>query len=132
MNNPISWLTDPSFQTRVHQWVIDCFGTEAGLNVPQRNHRFLEEALELVQSMGCSKEEVLQLVNYVYSRPIGEPYQEVGGVMITLAALCNAAGMDMAINGELELARIIKPEIMAKIRQKQATKPKNSPLPGKE
>ena len=86
-----------------------------------------EEALELVQACGCTASEAHQLVDYVYGRDVGEPAQEVGGVMITLAALCLANGIDMAGAGETELARIwTKVEA---IRAKQAAKPKHSPLP---
>ncbi|MGZ4968070.1 MAG: hypothetical protein ACXV8O_01525 [Methylobacter sp.] len=93
----------------------------------ERSHRFLEESLELVQACGCTKSEALQLVDYVYGRPAGEPYQEVGGVMVTLAALCLAHGLNMHENGETELTRIWT--MVEKIRQKQAAKPKYSPLP---
>jgi len=119
-----------SFQERVDPWLLECFGGEIARDVAERNHRFGEESLELLQSLGCTKDEVLQLVDYVFSRPAGEPSQEVGGVMVTLAALCLASGLDMHQDGETELARILKPEIIEKIRIKQATKPKLSPLPG--
>lgn len=93
----------------------------------ERNHRFVEEALELAQACGCSASEAHQLVDYVYGRPVGEKAQEVGGVMVTLAALCLAQGLDMHEAGEIELARIwTKVEA---IRAKQAAKPKHSPLP---
>lgn len=119
-----------SFQQRVISWLMTCFDHEIASNIGERNFRFIEEALELVQSTGCSKEEVLELVDYVYSRPVGEPYQEMGGVMVTLAALGLATGLDMAQNGETELARINTPEVIEKIRTKQASKPKHSSLPG--
>lgn len=117
------------FQGHVERWVVACFGIEIAHDRVERNHRFLEEALELVQSLGCSASEAHQLVNYVYGRPIGEPGQEVGGVMVTLAALCAAADLGMMQEAEIELDRILSPEIMAKIRAKQAAKPKYSSLP---
>lgn len=95
----------------------------------ERNHRFLEEALELVQACGCTAEEARQLVEYVFARPVGERDQEVGGVRVTLAALCQAWNLDIQECGETELARIEQPDIMAKIRAKQAAKPQFSPLP---
>jgi hypothetical protein len=49
--------------------------------------------------------------------------------MVTLAALCLANGLDMHGAGETELARINVPEMVVKIRAKQAAKPKHSPLP---
>lgn len=116
------------FQARVQPWMMACFGEMIAGDREERNHRFLEEALELVQSAGCTESEAHQLVDYVYGRPIGEPHQEVGGVMVTLAALCLANALDMHEAGETELARVwTKVEA---IRAKQAAKPKYSPLPG--
>lgn len=117
------------FQARVQPWMMACFGREISADRQERNHRFIEEALELIQACGASASEAHQLVDYVFSRPIGEPVQEVGGVMVTLAALCLANGLDMHEAGELELARISEPVIREKIRAKQAAKPKHSPLP---
>jgi hypothetical protein len=115
------------FQHRVQPWLLQCFGAEIAADTVERNHRFLEEALELVQSTGCTQSEAHQLVDYVFGRPVGEPAQEVGGVMVTLAALCLANGLDMHNAGEIELARIwTKVEA---IRAKQAAKPKHLPLP---
>lgn len=118
-----------AFQSRVHPWMLACFGAAIAADVVERNHRFFEEAAELVQSCGMTASEAHQLVEYTWSRPIGEKTQEVGGVMVTLAALCLANGLDMHAAGETELARISAPETMAKIRAKQAAKPKHSPLP---
>ena len=116
-----------SFQDRVQPWMLACFGAEIAGDKAERNHRFLEEALELVQACGCSASEAHQLVDYVFGRPVGEPEQEAGGTMVTLAALCLANGLDMHAAGETELARIwTKVEA---IRAKQAAKPKHSPLP---
>uniref|UniRef100_A0A6M3MHP8 Uncharacterized protein n=1 Tax=viral metagenome TaxID=1070528 RepID=A0A6M3MHP8_9ZZZZ len=119
--------TPASFQSRVQPWLLQCFGAEIAADRVERNHRFLEESLELVQSLGCTDSEAHQLVDYVFGRPVGEPAQEVGGVMVTLAALCLANGLDMHSAGETELARIWTK--VEKIRAKQAAKPKHSPLP---
>lgn len=121
--------TAPTFQQRVQPWLLECFGAEIAADRVERNHRFLEESLELVQALGCTASEAHQLVDYVFGRPVGDPPQEVGGVMVTLAALCLANALDMHGAGEVELARISAPELVAKIRAKQAAKPKHSPLP---
>lgn len=115
------------FQKRVQPWMMACFGAAIAADCEERNHRFLEEALELVQACECTASEAHQLVDYVFNRPVGEPPQEVGGVMVTLAALCLAQGMDMHEAGEAELARIWTK--VEQIRAKQAAKPKHSPLP---
>lgn len=116
-----------TYQSRVKPWLDACFGPEIAGDKTERNHRFLEEALELVQSGGCTASEAHQLVDYVYGRPVGEMGQEIGGVMNTLAALCLANGFDMHDAGEVELARVWTK--VEKIRAKQAAKPKHSPLP---
>jgi hypothetical protein len=108
-------------------WVTACFGPVIAADKTERHHRFLEEALELAQSAGGTASEAHQLVDYVFGRPVGEMGQEIGGVMNTLAALCEAFGHDMTTCADKELERCwAKMEI---IRAKQAAKPKHSPLP---
>jgi hypothetical protein len=115
------------YQAEVNRWMHACFETHDCTNVTLRNWRFLEEALELVQATGCTEAEAHQLVAYVYGRPVGEPRQEVGGVMVTLAALCVAAGLDMMEAARAELARVWTK--IPQIRAKHAAKPKFLPLP---
>lgn len=117
-----------SFQPRVVRWVFECFGHTAATDKTERIHRFTEEALELAQACGASAKDCHQLVDYVYGRPIDPPEREVGGVMLTLAALCYSHGLSMDLCGEAELKRA-KGNI-DKIRQKQAAKPAIGPLPG--
>ena len=122
-------LRGSAFQQRVKSWAHACFGSPIANDVIERNHRFLEESLELVQAAGCSQSEAHQLVEYVFGRDVGEISQEIGGVMVTLAALCAAQNRDMDLCARNELERIEQPAIMNKIRAKQAAKPKHSPLP---
>lgn len=117
-----------SYQDRQDEWLIACFGEVIARDKTERNHRFLEEALELAQSCNCTAGEAHQLVDYVFGRPAGDPAQEVGGVMNTLAALCTAADIDLMHAAEVELARCW--EKVEAIRAKQKTKPKYGPLPG--
>lgn len=122
-------VSDAPFQQRVQPWMMACFGPEISADRVERNHRFIEEALELVQANGMPRADAHALVDYVYGRPPGVLSQEVGGVMVTLAALCLANGTDMHADGETELARINAPEMIEKIRAKQAAKPRGSALP---
>ena len=115
------------YQIRVQEWMLKCFGPTITADKVERSHRFLEEALELMQACDCSASEAHQLVEYVYKRPVGELHQEVGGVMVTLAALCNTHDLNMGDAAEKELARVWGH--IDKIRAKQATKSKFSPLP---
>lgn len=118
-----------TFQARVLPWLMECFGAEIARDRVERCDRFIEEALELAQSLDWTADRAHALVDYVFGRPAGEPHQEVGGVMVTLAALCEAADLDMQAGGDDELARIMRPEIVQKIRAKQADKPTGSALP---
>lgn len=122
--------TMQKYQSDVKDWCVTCFGEAIATDKTERCYRFMEEALELVQSVGMTERQVRQLVDYVYGRDIGEPYQEVGGVMVTLSTLVAANGLDLEKCARQELERINKPEIIDKIRKKHASKPIKSPLPG--
>lgn len=117
------------FQTDVRTWCIQCFGEDVTNDVGERTHRFFEEAAELCQSLGMSRHDADILLDYVYARPVGEPRQEIGGTMVTLAALTSAAGIGLEDAGVTELVRV-QGKIEA-IRAKHATKPRGTPLPGK-
>jgi NTP pyrophosphatase (non-canonical NTP hydrolase) len=120
-------MSDSSFQQRVWRWVVACFPQSAHRDVQERAHRFLEEALELAQANGCSPQDAHDLVDYVFGRDQGDVLQETGGVLVTLAALCNANGVDMSEAGERELDRNwMRIDL---IRAKQAMKPLGSALP---
>ena len=80
----------------------------------------MEESIELFQAVGMPKEKIIDLVEYVYSKPTGESFQEIGGVMVTLAALCESLGHSMEFAGETELKRIWRN--IDKIREKQKGK----------
>jgi len=131
---PIPEAGAGSFQDRVQPWMIECFGTEISDDKLERSDRAVEEMLELSQAV-CAMIGVdfapraHALVDYVAGRPVGEVGQEVGGVMVTLAALCLAVGENMHAAGEAELARISQRHIIQKIRAKQAAKPTGSALP---
>ena len=118
-----------AFQMRVQPWMMECFGAKISADKLERGDRALEEMFELLQSGDYPRERVAALRDYVWDRPKGDPLQEAGGVMVTLAAYCLAFGLDMHEAGEVELARITQPEIVQKIRAKQAAKPTGSALP---
>lgn len=122
-----SEVREENFQQRVQPWMMACFGAEIAADKLERNDRFIEEALELVQASGYTKDRAHALVEYVFDRPQGDINQEVGGVMVTLAAHCLAHGVDMHAAAETELARIWTK--VEQIRAKQAAKPTGSALP---
>lgn len=116
-----------SYQSRVEKWLEACFPPAVRADRGERTHRFLEEALELAQANGCSREDAAALVDYVFGRPQGRPEQEVGGVMVTLASLCSASDINMDEAGDRELDR--NWDRIEQIRAKQQAKPHGSPLP---
>lgn len=108
------------FQPAVLAWMLDCFGEDVTYDKRERAIRFLEEAIELTQACGMTQDQAHALVKYVYNREVGEPEQEVGGVMVTLAALCAASSIDLTAAANTELGRIAEliPDIQAKHRNK--------------
>lgn len=120
-------IENGSFQNRVKPWMDECFGPAISADPLERGDRLLEEVFELLQAGQYPRERVAALASYVWSRPEGDPSQEVGGVMVTLAAYCLAHGLDMHSSGETELARIWTK--VDAIRAKQAAKPTGSALP---
>ncbi len=122
-----------AFQSDVAEWMGQCFLPSLTSNMTERGDRLLEEVLELLQAHGYDSARVPTLINYVFGRPVGEPAQEVGGVMVTLAAYCSVAGLSMQADGQAELDRINQPAVMARIREKQEAKNAlhfDTPLPG--
>lgn len=120
-------MTNPGnmaqFQLHISQWATEVFGPEIASHIGLRCYRFFEEATELVQALGMTKAQCVEIMEYVYERPVGEPSQEVGGTSVTLAALCAAASINWQDAAWAEQERVESPEIKEKIRRKQASKP---------
>ena len=121
-------MQSETLQQRVDVWMDACFGEAIKSDQLERADRFIEEALELAQTEpSFTADRAHALVDYVFGRDVGDPWQEVGGVMITLAALCNTIAVDIDAAAETELARIWAK--VDQIRAKQAGKPTGSALP---
>lgn len=116
------------FQQKVWDWGKACFGERRFNDRATRGHRFIEEALELVQSTGMKKEEAQQLLDYVFDRPPGVPFQEFGGVALTLCAMASANLFVVEDCAVVELQRCW--DRIEKIREKENAKPTFSVLPG--
>ncbi len=115
-----------NFQSSIRNWIKETFGTSddnvIAWDKRERSFRFFEEATELVQSHSITREECDKILDYVFSRPVGEPSQEVGGVMVTLAGLCCVTSHNIYDCGWKEYNRINTPEMREKIRNKQVSK----------
>jgi hypothetical protein len=111
------------------EWGLECLGQEALDNPDQRNHRFYEESTELVQATGMTREACHRMVDHVFDRPVGEPAQEIGGVMISLSLLANKLGLSVAGSALMELERAWDriPEIREKQKLKMSVEPPPPP-----
>lgn len=115
------------YQERVVTWFEYTFGP-AFSDIMERLYRYGEESIELLQAGGVTEDDVIELVRYVYGRPIGEIKQEIGGVITTLMIYCHVMGINFDDAAETELDNIYGR--IDRIRYKQQTKPHASPLPG--
>jgi hypothetical protein len=119
-----------SFQTRVTAWVLETFGKDIanndrdGRSGLSEDARFMEEALELFQALGNTPEHLWLLAQDVYDKAAGDPYQELGGVQTTLAALASAHGLNLVEARETELARMWTQ--CEAIRAKSDSKPRHA------
>lgn len=116
------------FQELYNTAVRKLLGDDAVDNTQERNHRFIEEAIELVQANGMSKSAVMALVDHVFSKPVGEIKQEAGGVLATFTTLCVQADIDIdeIAQDELDWADSISVEWF---RARQSRKPAIEPNP---
>lgn len=105
---------------RCLSWLRIVFGNDT--DKEERALRFGEEALELIQSLGVTREQAADLVTQVFDKPVGETEQELGGVMVTLASLCAVAELDAEQAFETEFDRCEQPETIEKIKNKHANK----------
>lgn len=108
--DPISWRPCRERDLRqetVADWVVRCWGEQVLQSAPERGGRLLEESLELAQAVGLPREKAQTILDYVYGRPPGEPFQEAGGVGVTLLALCASLGISADVAEATEVARVL-------------------------
>lgn len=104
-----------------HDWAVRCFSLDHIQNRALRSLRTVEESIELCQALGVPKEKVLLAVDTVYSRPVGEPEQEIGGVLLTTVIMCESMHLEADELLERELRRVLQksPEHFAKRNQEK-------------
>ena len=100
---------------RVLAWAVDTFGPVAD-NRHERAMRFIEEATELVQSCGLSRETVAAITERAYSRRAGQIRTELAQAGMTLEALAAHLAVDLsgAIGNEFNRVREIPKEEWAR------------------
>jgi len=115
----------PSLRNRANRpnivwdWILNTFGAEEATHVPQRGLRLVEEALEAGQAAGVTKSDALKVLDYVYSRPVGDLSQELGGVEVSMLGLAAAAGINAELAAQREVTRVLsKPKAYFRARNK--------------
>lgn len=132
-NEPVAPTLDER-QAVVIAWGVMAFGADHMADPIVRAARFIEEAAELVQAAGLTREHALRAFDHVYSRPAGELKQEVGGSANTLMALCGALGLSLDECQQAEIERCLAKDPahfaarnQAKIRKIDTAAPQQSP-----
>lgn len=87
-------------------WAVRSFGPIA-LNRDERAARMAEEAIEVAQVEGVPLDVMQRITARVYSRPVGELGQEIGGLMVGLYALAARAGVDIEAEFKREFTRVL-------------------------
>ena len=104
-----------NWQARVSTWLRIVF-TEAELSdVSERALRAVEEVVELAQACRVDCGSVHRLVDYVYSRPVGEAPREIAGSFVTLYAVAEALRVHVDAELAAEVQRINRPEVIARM-----------------
>ena len=80
--------------------------------------RLVEETFELAQAENVPEEQLLQVLRQVYDKKIGQPEQELGGVLICLAIYAETKGYDLEERFWAEFERIMDPAIMDRVRSR--------------
>ena len=90
-----------------YEWGQRCFGEAHMADTRVRSLRLVEEAVELAQAYDVPREQLLKLIEHVYGRPRGDPWREMGGVLMTAAVLCEWHEWSMEDVMVDELSRVL-------------------------
>ena len=101
-----AWRNYGLDQIVVEAWVRRTFGDKIMDNPKERALRLAEESLEVLQTSDAGREEAHALVDMVYDKKPGVLLQEVGGVTVTLLALCAHHDLRLDDVAGTEIARI--------------------------
>lgn len=87
------------------RWAVETFGIVA-THPDERLARFVEEAIELADAGGMSRETLARIIERVLSRPKGDISQEIGQAMCTLTMLAENLGLSADAEADREFARV--------------------------
>lgn len=98
-------------QLLAYSWAVRCFGINHVSNRKVRVIRLLEEVAEAAQSIDVDRETINQVLDIVYSRPKGEFSQEMGGIAMTFAVLCETSNYQIPDLLMVEFNRVVSKPI---------------------
>lgn len=115
---------------RIDGWQEEVFKGTIHEPTPKiRAMRALEEIVELFQAagpeLGLLEEEMIRVIRYVLSRPVGEVHQEYGQALLCILSYGTALKIDQEWELLSEIERIDTPVMKLKIYNKQAFKKAN-------
>lgn len=93
-------------QERTAEWVEDFSGIACLMDKEERTWRLVEETFEYAQTQGVSREMLDKIRDHVYSRPVGEPTQELAGIGVCLLAAAESQSTDLESLLDAELTRV--------------------------
>lgn len=88
-------------------WGVNTFGVMETRSVSQRTFRLNEESVEACQVAGVDPELLKIQIDEVYSRPVGQIHQELGGIGLCVLLLAAAVGLSADEEEQRELRRVL-------------------------
>jgi NTP pyrophosphatase (non-canonical NTP hydrolase) len=92
-------------------WGGRAFGHSHMLDLKTRALRMVEEAIELAQAAGVNESDLHSLTTQTYARPRGAVAQEIGGVLVTTAVICELIGTTVSEEMEREARRVLNVDL---------------------
>lgn len=99
-------MSHVSLQDGLAEWLTHALGEETLMDPKARAMRVLEEAVELAQALGIPREKAVEQLHHTYDRPVGDPAQEIAGVINGALLAAECIGVDGLLMGEEELHRV--------------------------
>ena len=89
---------------RMDAWLVAVEGPDWKSDPKERRTRFLEEGIELYQTLGFTKDQIVEMIDRVYVKEAGEFEEEVAGTFLTLMCLCMCYKVDLlqTVSDQLE------------------------------
>lgn len=101
----------------IERWLGLVFGERLpDVTAKVRVMRCMEEVLELAQSEGVSRSDAQIILQQVYDKAPGKPFNELGAVAITLIHYANQARYDLDDALLQEFLRIVDPKVVERVR----------------